>query len=120
VWVKEQLLNDTTQGFPMYYYFEAFDSSGDPYINFYSIPNGTYTINLDLVVPQADLSSGSTELTVPEYPVILGTYAKAIAERGEDQGRTHGEAFTAYSLALGDAIAMDEALTDMETTWAYA
>lgn len=119
-WMKEQLLTDTTQGYPAYYYFEGKDSNGDPYVNFYSIPDGVYTINFDLVVPQADLSAGDTVLSVPEWPVILGTYAKAIAERGEDDGRAHGEALNKYSLALSDAIAMDEAVTTMETDWYYA
>jgi hypothetical protein len=117
VWMKQQLIINTDQSKPFYYYFEGFDSSGDPYVNFYNIPDGTYTINFDLIVPQADLSTGSTEISVPSQPIKLGAYAKAIAERGEDDGRTHGEALNKYTVSLGDAIAIDESLSLDETTW---
>lgn len=116
-WMKEQLLNNTNQQQPAYYYFEGFDSNGDPYVNFYAIPDGIYTINFELVVPQADFTVGTEVLDVPDWPVILGTYAKAIAERGEDNGKTHGEALNKFGFALSDAIAMDESLTTDETTW---
>ncbi len=115
--LKRNLLTDTSTGLPMNYYIQGVDASGDPMVYFYSVPDGSYTINFDLVVPQADLSAGTDVLTIPEFPVILGTYAKAIAERGEDDGRTHGEALTRYGVAMGDAIAIDAALGENEDVW---
>lgn len=115
--LKRNLLTDTSTGLPMNYYIEGVDASGDPKVYFYSLPDGAYTINFDLVVPQADLSTGADVLTIPEWPVILGTYAKAIAERGEDSGNTHGEAIDRYRLGLADAIASDAALAHDEDEW---
>jgi hypothetical protein len=116
-WLKEQALLNTSVQEPAYYYIEGKDGSGDPYINFYSTPDAVYTINVDLVLPQASFSVGTEVLSVPEWPVVLGTYAKAIAERGEDNGKTHGEALNKFGFALSDAVAMDESLTTGETTW---
>lgn len=117
VTLKRNLLTDTSTGLPMNYYIEGVDASGDPKVYFYSIPDGTYTINFDLVVPQADLSAGTDVLTIDEWPVVLGTYAKALAERGEDNGQTHGEALGKYEVALADAIQMDYALQQDEDIW---
>ena len=106
-WMTEKLLSYTTQGIPYNYDFNDQDVSGDPYVDLWQIPDGVYTLNFNLVIPQDDLSSDSTSLEVPHWPVVLSAYAKAIAERGEDSGRTHGEAFMAAQKALADAIAYD-------------
>lgn len=116
-WIKEQLLLNTNQQQPGWCAFNGFNSSGDPYVKFYPIPADTYVINFELVVPQADFTLGTEILSVPDWPVILGAYAKAIAERGEDDGRTHGEAQNNYGFALSDAIAFDASLVDGESTW---
>jgi hypothetical protein len=110
--VKEQLLNDTNQGVPTYYYIEGINASNLPKIHFYSIPDGVYTVNLELVIPQDDFSAGGEILSVPAYPVILSAFAKAIAERGEDSGRTHGEAMAKAQQALLDAIQIDSSISD--------
>lgn len=115
--LKRTLIENTVTGKPYYYYIEGVDASGDPKVYFVSQPDGVYTINFDIVIPQADLSSGTDVITVPEWPVILGTYAKALAERGEDNGRTHGEAYNQYQSALSDAVAIDAQLSGEELYW---
>lgn len=107
---------DSSTGTPSRYIISSVDS-GDSKIQLFPIPDGVYTIYVDIVIPQGDFSTGNEVLSVPDYPVILGAYAKAIAERGEDDGRTHGEALNRYAQALGDAIAIDESITTGETTW---
>lgn len=52
-----------------------------------------------------------------EWPIILGAYAKAVAERGEDQGRTSGEMLQQYQSALADAIGLDIARNWGEDVW---
>ena len=116
-YVKHQARVNTQQSQPIYYYFTGVNSSGDPYINFYPTPDGVYTINVDLIVPQADLASGSTVITVPSAPVILGAWAKAIDERGEDGGQGVGDAITQYHDALADAISHDSLRNVGEDTW---
>lgn len=115
--VKRNLLVDTSTGLPMNYYIEGLDVNGDPKVYFYSLPDGVYTINFELVIPQADLVAGTDELTVDDNAVFLGALAKALAERGEDQGNTHGEANADYGRALSDAIAMDAQWSAAELEW---
>lgn len=93
------------------------DSSGDLTIDVYPIPAAVETLRFDCVVPQADLSSDSTELTVPDYPVMLGLYARALSERGEDGGISINEADRQYILALNDAIAQDGGRVSEELIW---
>ena len=109
--------NGSDTGTPTELYFEGRDVNGDPYVNLFPTPDGVHSINFNLVIPQEDFVLGTEVLSVPSWPVVLGTYAKAIAERGEDNGKTHGEALNKYENALGDAIAMDESLTTGESTW---
>ena len=117
-YLEQAALENPDTGFPMYYYLEGFDSNQDPYINFYQTPGGVYTINVKCIVPQDDFTLGTEVLAVPDFPVILGAYAKAIAERGEDDGRNHGEVMGRYGLAVSDAIGFDVASVDeSETTW---
>ena len=118
MWLKEQAIVAPQLQKPCFYYFEGFDASGDPYINLYGTPDGTYTINISMLIPQDDFTVGTEVLSVPEYPVILSAYAKAIAERGEDSGRSHGEAMAAYASSLSDSIARDAHMShDSEVTW---
>lgn len=92
------------------------DSSFDPILKFYPTPNGTYSLKFGVVVPQAELTTITDVLTVPWYPVVLGAWAKAISERGEDGGQNSAEQDRNYYNSLGDAIQMDAAKVG-ETVW---
>lgn len=119
-WMTEQLLSDTSQGQPDSYDFNDQDVSGDPYVDLWKIPDAVYVLNFNLIIPQDDLSSDATSIEVPHWPVVLSAYAKAIAERGEDSGRTHGEVFMSAQKALSDAIAYDvskDVSTSMDWYW---
>lgn len=115
--LKRSLRTDTSTGLPMRYYIQGIDSNGDPLVYFYSEPDGVYTISFELVVPQVDLSDGATEISVPDDPIFRGAYAKAIAERGEDNGTTFDTALAAYERSLGDATAIDSVLSEFEDEW---
>ena len=115
-YVKRMTYYDTSENYPLYFYIEGQDSNGDPYVNFWPTPDKAYVINFELVIPQDELSSGSTEITVPWYPVFLGAYTKAVDERGEDGGASADKSLQTYMLALGDAIALDYAKVD-EDEW---
>lgn len=108
------LLGASQTGDPLYFDLNGFDASGDPKVNLWPIPNSTATINFQLVVPQADLTSGSTKITVPAHPVLLRAYALAISERGEDQGVISNEADKMADMALADAISRDSGYTQNE------
>jgi len=92
-------------------------TDGDPNVDVWPQPNSVEYLNFDMIVPQEDLSDDADILTVPEYPVILGAYAKAAAERGEDGGLMFAEAESNYQKALSDAIAIDASRLPYETIW---
>ena len=106
-----------TVGPPTAFRFAGQDSSGDPYIDLLVPADGVYTLTFYLFIPQTDLVNATDTLTVPEWPIVLGAWAKAISERGEDGGQNTIEQHSMYIAALGDAIAMDEARTVGEVTW---
>lgn len=106
VWLTKQFNGTSTTGKPIYYDFPGL--SVDSYsIDLYPIPDGVYNINVDMSAPQNDLVLDTDELIVHEYPVMLGAYAKAVAERGDDKGVGYPVAYQAYRDALSDAIQID-------------
>lgn len=104
--LTEKFNSEGQSGEPLYYDFSGLYVD-DYQIDVYPIPDGVYVLNINIVRPQADLSAGTDELTVHEYPVILGAYAKALAERGDDNGMQYPVAYKAYQDALSDAIQID-------------
>jgi len=110
------LIGSEATGIPTAYSFNG-EYLGDLIVDFYPIPDGVYSINFNLVIPQADLALDADELRVPYHPVVLGAYCKALSERGEDVGGHYDRAVKAYVLALSDAIAQDEARMPFETDW---
>jgi hypothetical protein len=104
-------------GFPSYYNMQGVDANGDPYINFFPVPNGAYAIEFNLKVPQLDLAADSDVLQVPAPPVEEWAYARALVERGEDQGINSSEAFKLAEIRLGDAIALESGRFGEEECW---
>jgi hypothetical protein len=56
-------------------------------------------------------------MLVPSQPVILGAYARAIAERGEDSGMGSNDAYSVYLKILADNIALQSQRYIEESTW---
>lgn len=102
---------------PYYYAFNGVDSAGDSKVTLFPTPDNVYNISFICVVPQSSLSSDSDVLSVPSLPVVLGAYARAVAERGEDQGMASSEVYGLYKDALSDAIAIENSRTAEEATW---
>lgn len=82
-------------------------SGDDPIIQFLPAPDTSYTINVYGIAPQDDLVNDIDVLVAPPYPVLLGAYARAVAERGDDRGNALSLAQAEYQSALSDAIAID-------------
>lgn len=117
-YMNEQfLINTNAPGSPLYYSFNGVDSNGDTQVDLFPIPNGVYNIRFNIIKPQPALSSDSTRLLVPSEPVIFGAVAKAIIERGEDQGQNSSEAYALYQKSLSDHIAIEAARYGDETVW---
>jgi hypothetical protein len=108
----------TTQtGAPQEFGFNGHDTSGDAKVDVYPVPDAVYSLRFNLIIPQADLSANTDEIIMNEFPIILGAYAKAIFERGEDGGVSTNEAYQIYNVALNDAISQDAALAQDELVY---
>lgn len=108
-WMNSRLLNnDRESGQPMFYNFNGVNSNGDTQVDLYPVPNGVYTIRFNLYIPQVALVNDEDVIKVPSEPVILGAYARAVSERGEDQGMASADAYSIYRATLGDAIAIEQ------------
>ena len=104
-------VGSTTNGSPLYYRLNGTD------ISFYPTPDAAYSIRVHMVLPQDDLTEATTTLTIPEQPVILGAYALALAERGEDGGTGPTLASSRFDKVLSDFITKDSNRTLNETLW---
>lgn len=102
---------------PIYYRMSGVDSNGDPKFDVFPTPDGVYTLNFRMVVPQDDLAADATVLSVPWRPVVQKAYSLALGERGEDGGIPFSEADKHYEKMLGDAIAQDAARVPHENNW---
>lgn len=116
--MDDLFLNQTTlTGSPRYYNFNGVDSNGDTQVDLYPIPDSTYNLRFNLIIPQEKLTVNSTVLKVPAEPVILLAYAKAIAERGEDSGLATNEAYALYKQSLTDHISIEAGHYQEEYMW---
>jgi hypothetical protein len=91
---------------PEYYAFYG-TTGTDANVVLYPIPDGVYSMSFSLTVPQAALAADATSVLVPDYLVAQNAYARALVERGEDQGLASSEAYQLYRDMLSDAIALE-------------
>ena len=104
-------------GEPLYYGFNGSDASNNLKVDLSPVPTTAHTISFDIIKYQDDLATASTVLSVPERPVILGAWARAIAERGEDGGTQSSLMAQEANEALKQAIMLDSGNTRYETDW---
>lgn len=117
-WMSSQLLKNTvTKGTPTYYNYNGVDSNGDTQVDLFPVPDGVYNIRFNLYVPQVPLSADADVIKVPSEPVILGAYARAVAERGEDGGLASADAYSLYRQSLADAVAIDDSHSVDNQVW---
>lgn len=111
------LLGAGSSGAPSYYNFNGVDGNGDQMVDVYPKPDGVYDIRFNLFIPQPVLASNADELMVPSEPVVLGAYARALAERGEDGGMASSEAYQLFKSSLADHIAIEAGRYPEEFIW---
>lgn len=116
--MNELFLNLGSQkGPPNRYNFNGVDENGDTQVDLYPIPDGEYNIFFNIIKPQPALTQAADIIKVPAEPVIFLAYAKALAERGEDQGVMSNEAYQLYRESLSDHIAAEANRYPDEITW---
>jgi hypothetical protein len=104
-------------GEPLYYAFNGSDASNNLKIDLSPVPTEVHTLSFDIIKYQDTLTAAATVLKVPAQPVILGAWARAIAERGEDGGTQSSLMAQESSEALKQAIILDSGNTRYETDW---
>jgi len=108
--------NDPT-GEPTYYGFNGADSSNNLKVDLSPIPTAAQTISFDIVKYQDELTEAATVISVPNKPVVLGAWARAIAERGEDGGTQSSIAAQEATNSLNQAIMIDGGNAKYENDW---
>ena len=89
-------------------------------IDFYPVPDSTVAnqvISVNIVGAQRDLKEASQILRVPAQPVILGAWARAIAERGEDGGTQYSAVAAEARDSLLQYIQLDSGNFEYERDW---
>ena len=104
-------------GEPHYYGFNGADSSNNLKVDLSPTPSKSETISFDIVKYQDTLTAATTTLKIPAQPVILGAWARAIAERGEDGGTQSAIAAQEATNSLNQAIMLDSGNTQFESDW---
>ena len=128
-WLNEQVfpLANEQNGEPLYYAFNGISQAAlgrepDFNIDFYPIPDSTVAnqyIAVNLVGAQNDLKEASQVLRIPSQPVILGAWARAIAERGEDGGTQYSAVAAEAQSSLAQAVQLDAGNFEYERDWYY-
>lgn len=111
------LMTDPQKSAPIYYNFNGVDTDGNTLVDFYPIPDGAYDIRINLIKSQNPLVNNADKPRVPAEPIILGAYARALAERGEDGGLASSEAYQLFKSSLADYIAIEAGHYPEETIW---
>jgi len=105
---------------PVNFNLGGVDSNGDMQVSFWPIPNDTDQIRFSLVIPESEFSSDSDTTYMPKEPIVLGAYARALVERGEDGGLSSSEAQAIYKQSLADFIATEGARSPENDSWGLA
>lgn len=105
--IDQQQLSTVQSGQPVYFAWNGWDGT-DSKVEIYPTPDAAYVLKFNMNVPQAELSADADVLLVSEEPVILGAFARALVERGEDGGLSSSEAYALYKGSLSDAIALEQ------------
>ena len=104
-------------GEPTYYGFNGADASNNLKVDLSPIPTEAQTISFDIVKYQDELTEAATVISVPSKPVVLGAWARAIAERGEDGGTQSSIAAQEATNSLNQAIMIDGGNAKYEADW---
>lgn len=104
-------------GRPEYYNLNGLNSNGEVIFDVYPIPDGVYTLRVDVVAPQPELTLNTDELLVPWQPVVELAVAYAMRERGEDGGQGSLDAIQVAYRTMEDWIGTEAARRPDEMTW---
>jgi len=116
-YINSNMYPTENSGQPMYYAFSGADSDNNLKVDLEPKPDLVQTIAFDIVKYQDELKVATTKLKLPDKPVILGAWARAVSERGEDGGTNTGVIAMEVSEAINQAVLLDSGNTQFETDW---
>lgn len=117
-WIlNQQQLSNVGTGQPIYYAWNGTDGT-DSKVEVYPTPDSTAVLKFNLYVPQVDLVNNTDVISVPSDPVVMGAYARALVERGEDGGLGSSEAYLLYKGILADRISIESGRFVENECWA--
>lgn len=117
--IDQQELSTVQTGAPVNFAWNGTDGT-DSKVELYPTPDAAYVLKFSMVVPQADLTNDADVITVQSEAIIMGAYARAIAERGEDGGMQSSEAVVLYRNILADQIAIESTRFCENDSWCVA
>ena len=106
-----------TKGLPLYYTIRGVDTSGDIKVVFWPVPDAVYNIRFSLIIPESDFTTDSSTTLLAKEPIVLGAFARALVERGEDGGLSSSEAYALYKSSLADLISLELARSPENDTF---
>jgi hypothetical protein len=115
--VTKTVLNTAATGTPSEFCLGTIDSSGNQLITVYPTPDGSYTLQFDMVVREPALEAALDTTNLPIQPLVLYAWAMATRERGETGGMSAQEIFGLADKALGDAVSLEASRYQAELTW---
>jgi len=86
-------------------------------VDLYPVPDSVETISFNIVGAQKELKEAAQVLRTPSQPVILGAWARAIAERGEDGGTISSGVSAEARDALNMSVQLDSSNMEYERDW---
>lgn len=94
-------------GSPNTYAYKSVSTLDEPTILLWPIPGGVETLTFHVKQHQGAITDGSTEVLIPEQPVIQLALAMAKEERGEDGSNGSSNAMAKARSVLNDYVALD-------------
>jgi hypothetical protein len=113
---REQMSTTTVVAAPAWYAWYGNDGT-DATVAIWPSPSATYNLMFNMVVPQVDLVNDADIILVPSDPVVAGSFARALVERGEDGGLSSSEAYGLYKGILADRIALEQTRSPEYDVW---
>lgn len=117
-WMDAQFLTVPVQkGSAQYYNFNGVNQYGDTQVDIFPVPNASETIRYNIYMPTDPFTTDAEKLSVPYEPVVQNAYARALVERGEDNGMSSSEAYGMYRSILSDCISIESSRYIEEGEW---
>lgn len=115
--LTDLMLANPDHGCPRYYSYNGIDANGDAIVDLYPIPDGAYEIRFNMIKRTQEMEADGDTNFLPDHPLLMLAYAKAVEERGEDLGVSASSAYAAAQKHLADYISIDSARHPEELVW---